>query len=154
MTGSRVVKSEEILVDVPVKTELGTAPMHVHIGNPTDADIDISDGLITTLVMTTLDAGVKTYDVILPGNVTFGTNYEDVVKVYGDGILTPYDATKTKAKAYTDHLYLTGKDVYYVRLNNAHNFVYLGFDTNGRLSGIQWQYTDLTGFEERMGVES
>ena len=111
--------------------------LSVNIGNPTNSPIDIYGGTITGLYLAKPDQDIYDYpDVYLPGNVTFGTSYDDVVKMYGG--LDAYHNDNSDLKLYSNRVKIYQKD-----LNNERNHVYFEFENN-ELVAIQYYYFDLT----------
>ena len=118
------------------------ADLMVCLGNDTDEVIKAKDSLITCLGITWPQTAYEyqIYDyplIYLPGNVTFGTTYDDVVELYGE--LTPAE------NASRVHLYSMNTKVYQIELNNEHNFLYLQFD-NDKLVGMEWYYFDFNEY--------
>lgn len=132
------LKQDEILGNIPVsftdETLAGT-PVYVTLGNLSSEDIKLQDASITTLYVGT---GDNPLGLLLPGNVTFGTSYTDVVKMYGD-------LDETKDAEFRGEL---TESVYSLSLsNNKHNKIYFGFK-DGKLVEIQWYYIDMTDYRE------
>lgn len=132
------LKQDETLGNIPVsftdETLAGT-PVYVTLGNLSSEDIKLQDASITTLYVGT---GDNPLGLLLPGNVTFGTSYTDVVKMYGD-------LDETKDAEFRGEL---TESVYSLSLsNNKHNKIYFGFK-DGKLVEIQWYYIDMTDYRE------
>ena len=82
-------------------------------------------------------------DILLPGNVTIGTSYEDTVKVYGKDVLHKYDG---KNDAVNKLGFQDTCSIYTVDLNNDLNHLYLIYDSDGKLTALRWQYTDINNY--------
>lgn len=132
------LKRDETLGNIPVSFTDGTLPeipVYVTLGNLSSEDIKLQDASITTLYVGT---GDNPLGLLLPGNVTFGTSYTDVVKMYGD-------LDETKDAEFRGEL---AESVYSLSLsNNKHNKIYFGFK-DGKLVEIQWYYIDMTDYRE------
>lgn len=75
-------------------------------------------------------------DVYLPGNITFGSSYSDVMSMYGQ----PSNYIETdQLIRHEDCL-----SVYQYDLDNSNNHLYLEFDNESNLVAIQYYYSDLT----------
>lgn len=142
----RLVKPNYILKTLPVwfvNKDYQMTDLTVSIANNTDKNIDLSDGLVTTLYISPVDPYDCPY-VYLPGNVTFGTSYDDVVKMYGEKTLVPYTGEDdANAKDIIKHS--DSAKIYELKLNNVHNHVYLSFEDN-KLVAIEYFYYDLGDF--------
>lgn len=135
-----VVPANSIIKRVPVSFSniiYSKTGISVNIGNPTNSPIDIYGGTIVGLYLSIPEQDIYDYpDVYLPGNVTFGTEYKDVARMYGE--LTLYDGSNSDLKLYSDSVKIYQKD-----LNNERNHVYFEFE-NDKLVAIQYYYFDLT----------
>lgn len=139
----RVVKPNYILKTLPVwfiNKDYQMTDLTVSIANNTTKNIDLAEGVVTTLYI----APVNPYDypyVYLPGNVTFGTSYSDVEKMYGEKSLIPFkDEDKGDIIKHS-----SDAKIYEMKLNNVHNHVYLSFEDD-KLVAIQYYYYDLGDF--------
>lgn len=135
-----VVAANSITKHVPVSfTNIiyGMTGIDISIGNPTNNPIDIYSGILTGLYIAIPDQDIYDYpDVYLPGNVTFGTDFNDVMRMYGG--LEPYQGGNSDLKLYSDSV-----TVYQKTLNHDKNYVYFEFDNN-KLVAIQFYYFDLS----------
>ena len=97
--------------------------LSMSIGNPYTDDVDITKGIVTTLFIGVLETDLKYPDIRFPGNVMFGTKYDDVVSVYGElqQAVLPDDICM---ESYAD------MDVYKIDLTDDGNSLYLLFDKN------------------------
>ena len=133
-----VLKPDETLGNVPVLFQdeaLAKTPVYVTLGNLSSKDVKLQDASVTTLYV---GAGETSLNIFLPGNVTFGTSYKDVVKMYGD--LDTTEDTVFHGKL--------AEDVYSLSLSsNKQNKIYFGFK-DGKLVEIQWYYIDMTNYRE------
>lgn len=133
-----ILKRDETLGNMPVSfidEALSKIPVYVTLGNLSSEDIKLQDASITTLYV---GIGDNPLELLLPGNVTFGTSYTDVVKMYGD-------LDETKDAEFRGEL---AESVYSLSLsNNKHNKIYFGFK-DGKLVEIQWYYIDMTDYRE------
>lgn len=133
-----ILKRDETLGNIPVSfidEALSKIPVYVTLGNLSSEDIKLQDASITTLYV---GIGDNPLELLLPGNVTFGTSYTDVVKMYGD-------LDETKDAEFRGEL---AESVYSLSLsNNKHNKIYFGFK-DGKLVEIQWYYIDMTDYRE------
>ena len=105
---------------------------YVSVANLSKDSVAIQDASITTLCFS--DGNLS---VLLPGNVTFGTSYADISKMYG-GLQK------------TDDLQFKGKlsdTVYVIDLKNHRNKIYFGFKSD-KLIEIQWYYIDMTDYHD------
>ena len=108
----------------------------VNISNPTNSPIDIYGGTISGLYLSIPSQDIYDYpDVYLPGNVTFGTDFTDVSRMYGG--LEPYTGNDSNLKTYSSRAKIFVKS-----LNNEKNRVYFEFEDN-KLVAIQYCYLDL-----------
>ena len=135
---TKTLKRDETLGNIPVSftdDALVKTPVYVTLGNLSSDDVKLQDASITTLYV---GAGDNPLGLLLPGNVTFGTSYADVVKMYGD-------LDETKDAEFRGEL---AESVYSLSLsNNKHNKIYFGFK-DGKLVEIQWYYIDMTDYRE------
>lgn len=148
LTDDLSLDSNFILRNIPVSfvnDDYSECQIGVNIGNTTDKEINVTEGSITTLQFI-YPKSIREYQVFdypmiyLPGNVTFGTAYEDVVKMYGeldkcldvDGFV----------------LYDHNVKTYRIALNNEHNYIYFQFFDNN-LVGIMWDYFDFTNISKK-----
>ena len=146
---SREIGPNKLLVGVPcnyVNEEYARTGLVMSLGNATDEKCDLLDGIITTYYVGYPGRTFEYPMVYLPGNVTINTSYDDVVKMYGE--LEKYDRNDEEAKSYCKNLYIASDDVYCLKLNNVHNYIYFGFDADKKLTEIQYYYHDLNGFED------
>lgn len=137
---TRVVKQNYILKHLPIEfvdNRYAKTDFDISIGNTTDDIIDVTDGTVTTLYVG-LPENIYDYpDVYLPGNVTLGTSYADVVKMYGR--LDRYEPNDNLNR-HDDYF-----NIYQLPLNNKRNIIYFEFDSNEKLIAIQYYYFDLNG---------
>lgn len=137
----RIVRPNHIFEHVRVdfnKKSYEKTKLDVSIGNVTKNNVDVSDGVVTSLYIGNPADGYDYPVVYLPGNVTFGTPYSDIVKLYGQ--LEPCSDSS---------VIVTHSDAvsfYEIELNNRHNHLYLEFDSNDTLVAVEWYYYDLNGF--------
>ncbi|MBO5435120.1 hypothetical protein J6A31_04790 [bacterium] len=140
----RIIKPNHILKHLPialVKDEYATMGLDISIANTERSSIDVTTGTVTTLYVGKPISPVQDYPLIyLPGNVTFGTSYADVVKMYG------------KLDMYVEHddviRHEAAISIYQLDLANKYNHLYLQFDAEDKLVAIQWHYYDLNDFTE------
>lgn len=144
----RTISSEVILNNLPVKyvsEKYSSDVLSINIANPYPEDIDVADGVVTMLFMGRSSQKSDTYpSVMLPGNVTIGTSYDDVVSVYGklkeqNGFFNDFDMMSIGYSV----------TVYVIPLDAEGNSLYLGFDSDNRLAAIKWIYYDLNGHMDR-----
>lgn len=142
----RFIESGKILKNLPaayVNEEYSAVAPGISIANPYDSAKDLTEGIISTLYLTKPISTTKKYpEIILPGNITIGTTYDDVISVYGDDVLMTYDG---KNDDITKLNYTSDVKIYTVDLNNDYNRLYLMFDVDNKLMAIRWQYIDLNG---------
>ena len=130
---SLTLLQDEILGNLPIQFTdeiFDGTDIYVSVANLSKESVLIQDASIVTLCVSK-----GSLPVLLPGNVTFGTSYTDVVKMYGD--LQAIDDTQFKGTL--------SKDVYALDLGNSHNYIYFGFK-DGKLIEIQWFYIDMTNY--------
>lgn len=133
---AEILKPDETISGLPITFVDETVPatsVYVVVGNITKDDIPYQNGSVTTLYINSNSR----FDVTLPGGVTFGTSYDDFVKMYGD-------VESSEDDAYHGTL---ADSVYEVTLHNKHNKIYFGFKDN-KLVEIQWYYIDMTDYRE------
>lgn len=143
----RSVAPNYILKNLPIvfaNEDYGMTEFNISIANPTEENIDVSEGIVTTFYVgipkSELDYNAYDYPyVYLPGNITLTSTYEEVISVYGE--LEEYTGDNESL-----HLYSDTVTVYQVELyENVHNHVYLEFE-NDVLVAIQWHFYDLNAF--------
>lgn len=139
---TRVVKQNYILAHLPIvfnKLDYTMTDFDISIGNATNKDIDIKDGAITTLYIGKPDEIYDYPDIYLPGNVTLGTAYNDVVQMYGR--LDTYEDNEALV------LHKNCGVIYQLNLGgNERNHIYFEFDYDNKLVAIQYYYYDLNEF--------
>jgi len=146
---SRTIEPNKLLIDVPcnyVNEEYAKAGLNICLGNATANECDLLDGIVTTYYFSYPGTAFEYPMVYLPGNVTIKTSYDDIVKMYGE--LEKYDKEDIDAKSYCKNLHIISDDVYFLKLNNVHNYIYFGFDADKKLTEVQYYYHDLNGFED------
>lgn len=135
---ARLVKPNYILKHLPIEFKeqrYAKTDFDISIGNPTDDIADVTKGLVTTLYIGRPESIYDYPDVYLPGNVTFGTTYADVVKMYGE--LDRYEPNDNLNR-HSDYY-----SVYQLPLNNKRNIIYFEFDIDEKLVAVQYYYFDL-----------
>lgn len=140
---TRKVKSNYILKHLPIefnKIIYSMTGFDISIGNMTNNDIDVTEGNITTLYIGLPDEIYDYPDVYLPGNITLGSSYDDVVKMYGS--LDVYEENENLK------MHPNGAVVYQANLNNKRNHIYFEFSYENKLVAIQYYYFDLNDFLE------
>lgn len=143
----KTIQPNYILKNLPisfVKDAYGMTEFSVSIGNASDMNIGIEQGLVTTFYIGVpkIESSNRVYDyptIFLPGNITLMSSYDDVIKVYGN-------LDKYKGGNASLCLYSNDATVYQLNLNNnEHNRIYFQFVDN-KLVAIQYHYYDLTKF--------
>ena len=137
----RVLTENMILKFLPVRYHDDVAAsLTVDIANPDPEDIDLSDGIVTTLQIQKAEDNKPAPDIVLPGNVTFGTSKQDVASVYGS--LGTYTGTDADLNSFG----YDNSDIYRIRLtdDNDYNWIYFIFDDDDKLSAVEWRYYDLS----------
>lgn len=131
---SLTLSPDAILGNLPLRItdEAFDGKLYVSVANLSRESVLIQDASVTTLCISAKDPVV-----LLPGNVTFGTSFPDVAKMYGD--LLPVADTQFKGTL--------SDGVYAIPLENERNKIYLGF-TDGKLVEVQWFYIDVTDYRE------
>lgn len=145
---SRPIKPNGLLVRVPCNynnEEYAKAGLNICVGNATDTECDLLDGIVTTYYVGYPGQAFDYPSVYLPGNVTLLTSYDDVVKMYGE--LEEYTGS-VNDKSYCKNMFITSDKIYCLKLNNVHNYIYFGFNADNQLIEIQYYYHDLNGFED------
>lgn len=140
---TRKIKQNYILKHIPIvfnEAKYSMTGFDVSIGNTSDKEIDISEGIVTTLYIGRPDNIYDYPDVYLPGNVTLGTSYDDIVKMYGR--LDAYGGNDNVIK------HAECAIIYQLELNNKRNCVYFEFNYDNELVAIQYYYFDLNSFFE------
>lgn len=138
---TRVIRSNYILKHLPIefnKIDYSMTGFDISIGNITDADIDVTEGVVTTLYMGLPDEIYDYPDIYLPGNVTLGTDYDDIVKMYGN--MDAYEENENLK------LHPNCAVIYQADLNNKRNHVYFEFSYDNKLVAVQYHYFDLNDF--------
>lgn len=138
---SRIIRPNHILQHVVVdfcKKDYSKSKLDVSIGNVTKNNVDVADGVVTTLYIGKPKDGFDYPVIYLPGNVTFGTSYNDILKMYG-----PLDVCSDSSNII---MHNEAVSFYQVELNNRHNHLYLEFSSDNKLVAVEWYYYDLSGF--------
>lgn len=130
---SLTLAQDEILGNLPIvftNEIFKDTGIYVSVANLSRDTVLIQDASVTTLCISK-----GSVPVVLPGNVTFGTSFSDIVKMYGD--LQKTDDTQFQGTL--------SDDVYSLDLGNHRNHIYFGFK-DGKLIEIQWFYIDMTNY--------
>lgn len=137
--GDRMLSKNMILKFLPVMYDgQPTDCFIVDIANPGEDTVDLTDGYVTTLQVRR-NADEKTVAMILPGNVVFGTSKSDLFTVYGE--LEPYDGQDDDLNSFN----YDQSNMYQVRIDddNEYNWIYFVFDSDDKLSAVEWRYYDM-----------
>jgi hypothetical protein len=147
----RVISANNILRYLPVtfvdSSYVQSRPyLMVDIANANGTggeDIDVADGVVTTLHIGKPTNSNIYPSVVLPGNVTLGTSYDDVLRVYGPQLIS-----YTGDNEGIENLQLSDSvSIYQMRLGNDYNWLYLIFGSDNTLSAVRWYYYDLNGLK-------
>ena len=139
------VEPNFIMNGVPVKFDNDAYDMvekYFSVGNMTDKTVSVGEGRYTTVYLgypkSTREYQVYDYPLVyLPGNVTFGTSYDDVVNLYGK-LEKCYNLQDVP-------VYNDTTVTYQIELDHPHNYLYLQFDEQ-KLVGIEWYYFDFNNY--------
>lgn len=146
----RTIKPNFILKNLPiafVNESYSKTEFYVSIANSTEEDIDVSDGLVTTVMIgspkSKYDYQVYDYpEVYLPGNITFGSTYDQVKSLYGQ----LEEVTNDEKEENVVCPYGNISKLYKIELNeNKYNCLYFEFVDN-ELVALQWYFYDLNEF--------
>jgi hypothetical protein len=134
-----VLEQDETISNLPISftdSQYADTPFALTIGNTSTSAIDFRDARVTTLYIGESEDG-NAPEVLLPGNVTFGTSKSDVFKMYGT-LSEVNDSTFKGTLA---------DSVYALELSNKRNKIYFGFK-DSKLVEIQWYYIDMTNYRD------
>ena len=158
----RMIASGKVFKNLPafyVNPDYTEIVPGINIANPYDEAKDLTEGVVTSLYMyKPANTKAKYPSVVLPGNVTFGTTFEDTANVYGTGVLTKYNGKNE----YINNLgYQDTCSIYTVNLNNDLNHLYMIYAhvdakdprsaSEQVLVAVCWQYADINDLIERNG---